>query len=279
MIATVPTIGQILGPIPSWLELGPAHDVDGVRVRSVLGDFSRREPCDRPPTYMLDEAALSTRISPFDCSDDREWVKQTLPGRHVSELKGIHSGAVAILFNGSSLADHDLFRIKIPMIGMNRTHKGYAGYRGPQPDYLCIVDWAWLERPSWRSSVVRHPRIINGSSHKDDLGYRVTRCSRMAPFSFDLERDGYVGPIPCSTGHLALQVAAWMGFTELYCLGLDMGGPHFDGTKTSMWCGDANKYHRSQAKLLEARGIRVTICGSPKSACTAFPHSFFEAVC
>ena len=286
-------VGQILGPVPDWLELGPVEEHDGTKVRKVLGDWSHLPPCDQPPPYLVEGAFLTNVRTPFDRSEAREPVKQFLPGRHVSELKGIHFGKVAIFFNGPSLADHDLFRITCPTIGMNRTHQGYPTWHGPQPDYLCIVDWAWFDEPERWRSVQRHPRIINGSAHSCercptgkqegytdlDPGWRITRFSRMAPFSFDLERDGYVAPIPATTGHLALQIAVWMGFTELYCLGLDMGGPHFDGTRTSIWLRDANRYHMRQAPLLAERGIKVYVCGSDKSRCTAFPHAPFEAIC
>lgn len=283
--------GQILGPVPSWLDLGPSVDIDGVSVREVLGDWSGTNECDRPPKYVVDGPVALRRSSPYDISDDREPIEQRVPGEGIAALQGVHDGAAVILFNGRSMADHDLWRIRYPIVGMNRTHTGFYGYHGPQPDYLCIVDWAWLhDRRLWET-VRSHPRIINGASHSclscplckkqkiadRDVGYRATRHSRMAPFSFDLARDGYVGPVPCTTGFFALQVAVYMGFTEIFCVGLDLGGPHFDGTPPSLWVGDANRYFKRQARLLTEHGVKVWVCGSPKSACTAFPQIEFEA--
>jgi hypothetical protein len=286
-------VGQIYGPTPAWVELGPTEERNGLKVRKVLGDWSHFPPCDRLPEYLVDGIELSARPHPFNKGEDRESVNQTLPGRSVSELRGIHTGAVAILFNGPSLATHDLFKIRTPIIGMNRTHRSYPGYRGPQPDYLCLVDWEWFDNEKKWPTVRTHPAIINGSSHscercpsckslkrtERDPGWRVTRFNRMAPFSFDLARDGYVAVVPCTTAHLALQIAVWMGFTELYCLGLDLGGPHFDNTNASQWLDHSNRYHRMQAPLLKERGIKVFVTGSPKSRCTAFLHASFGEVC
>ena len=177
------------------------------------------------------------------------------------------------------MAAHDLGRIKCPTIGMNRTIAGFPGYSGPQPDYYCFVDWCWVDLPRYRRLVLQHPCIINGSDQKEDIGYRVVRHPRFAPFSFDLERDGYAGPIPASTGHMALQLAAFLGFTEIHCLGWDMGGGHFDGTRASPHFPDAIRYHKRQAPYLKERGINVFVCGSPASNVEGFEHSAFEAVC
>jgi hypothetical protein len=272
-------VGQILGVAPAWLPLGPTIEVEGLPAREVLGDWSHLHEVDRPPKYLRDGLYLHNTSTGFDRSEGRLPIKQIRPGKPIAELKGIHSGKVAILFNGGSMQQHDLRKIKVPIIGMNRTHVGYKGYDGPQPDYLCVVDWAWFDRPSWRETILKHPRIINGSDHKEEIGYRATRHPRMAPFSFDLERDGYAGPVPCSTGHLALQLAVYMGFTEIHCLGWDMGGRHFDGTKSSLYYSDAIRYHQRQAVYLRDRGIKVYVCGSPNSKVKDFERSDFEAVC
>jgi hypothetical protein len=267
-----------LNQVPAWLPLGPEIDYEGLPAREVLGDWSHLAECDRPPKYIRKSDGHNSHVG-WDTSETRKAINQTCKGKPISELKGIHSGKVAILFNGETLGHHDLHRIKYPIIGMNRTHVGFPGYNGPQPDYLAIIDWAWLDKPHWRKSILTHPRIVNGSNHKDEIGYRATRHPRMAPFSFDLERDGFAGPVPCSTGHLALQLAVYMGFTELYCIGWDLSGGHFDGTKASLHYAEAIRYHKRQAELLNERGIKVYVCGSPNSKVDFFPHASFEAVC
>lgn len=182
-----------------------------------------------------------------------------------------------MLFNGESMGSHDLHAIGVPIIGMNRTFVGFDGYRGPQPHYYCFVDIAW-KATAQRLEQEGASIVVNGSTDNAAVGYRATRSMRMSPFSFDLARDGYVSPIPCTTGHLALQLAAYLGFTDIYALGLDMGGPHFDGTRSSNDIAWANAHHRRQAKVLAERGVRVWVTGAPESRCTAFPRVPFSAL-
>lgn len=273
------TVAQAFGPIPGWLEVGPVVEFEGLPAREVLGDWSHLHEWDRPPKYIRESPYLHNSCAGYDKSETRKPIKQIRPGKPIAELKGIHSGKVAILFNGPSLADHELWRISCPIIGINRTHRGFDGYEGPQPDYLCLVDWYWFDNPKVRDAARSHPAIINGSDHQDNVGWRATRHPRMSPFSFDLERDGYAGPVPATTGHLALQVAAWMGFTEIHCLGWDLGGDHFNGTRGSMHFRDAIRYHKRQAPLLKERGVNVYVCGSSASKVEGFERSEFSEVC
>lgn len=260
----------VIGSVPPWIDLGPPEVRDGVTVRPVLGDWSHRGPWDQPPTHLVEpESAPSVVV----VEGPTEPLPQRLPGRHISELKGKHSGRAVLLFNGPSLAKHNLFRIRDPLIGMNRTFVGNKGYTGPQPEYLCAIDEVWMRHPD----VLAHPGLINGGNNETATGYRATRSYRGKPFSFDLAHDGYVPLTPGTTGFLALQVAVWMGFTELYCLGLDLSGGHFDGSSgVSQHFAWMNRYYKAIAKVLGERDIRVTICGSPDSKCSAFEHTSFE---
>lgn len=263
-------VGVVLGGIPSWLSLGPAVLRDGVSVRPVLGDWSHRQECDRPPAFLIEGAG-----KPLPRQGPLLPIPQRLPGKSIALLKGKRSGSVAVLFNGPSLADHDLWKIKFPIIGMNRTFVGNPNYKGPQPDYLCAIDDVWFRN----KHVLSHPRLVNGGINPMKDCYRATRDYRGRPFSFDLKRDGYVPLTPGTTGFLALQLAVWLGFTDLYCLGLDLGGAHFDGSSgVSQHFAWMNRYFKGIAPVLKDRGIRVTICGSPKSTCTAFDHSEFSEV-
>ena len=123
---------------------------------------------------------------------------------------------------------------------MNRTIEGYPTYYGPKTDYHVFIDVCWLNKEYVRD----HPGLINASSDMRYLGYRVHKAYRMKPFSFDLDFDGAV---PVTTGFVALQVAAYMGFTEIYCLGLDLQGKHFDGTDSGQ---GMQKEPEFQAKAL-----------------------------
>lgn len=238
---------------------------------------------DRPPALICEQMAVVNREH-LDDSPNRRPIKQRHPGRNIEELKGIHSGPVAILHNGPSLADHDLWQIKVPTIGMNRTHQGYVGvmgdgYKGPQPTYYCFYDHPWGRK----ETVLAHPRVINGSSMETDPSggkfWRATASYRMFPFSFDLWRDGFAPPVPCTTGFLAMQLAVYMGFTELFLLGLDLGGGHFDGTKASASMPDAASHYEKVAPYLKNAGIKTWLCGSPGSLLTkVFPQVPFSAL-
>jgi hypothetical protein len=67
-----------------------------------------------------------------------------------------------------------------------------------------------------------------------------------------------------------------MGFSEIYCLGFDLSGKHWDGTRGSDHYALANAYHKAQAPLLKAKGIDVKVCASPESKVTAFEKCSWE---
>lgn len=233
-------------------------------------DQSHKLPEDRTPPRIWENVCVELGIH-WDKSDTRPNIP-ALPGKSIADLKGIHSGPAALLFNGASLSDYDLYSIKAPMIGMNRTHKGYETYGGPDPDYLCIVDTSWLNRAAVRN----FPRLINATTDPRPIGYRVPASYRAAragvPFSFDLKRDG---AIPTTTGWLALQVAAYMGFSDLYCLGLDLGGKHYDGTHSGMNMDAQAKLTEKALPAIKARGINVWSLGRSD----VFPRGEFERIC
>lgn len=243
-------------------------DADGTKIveRILEGDWSHLSEWDQPPRVI--KQIIQVELKP-DLSDSRPNVRWDFPGKDISELKGKHQGKVAIFFNGRSLASHDLTQIKCPIIGMNRTHHGHPTYFGPQPDYLCIVDTNWLNK----KSVQEHPGLINGSNDPRPYGYRVPKSQRMRPFSFDLKRDG---ALAVTTGMLALQVAAYLGFTDIYCLGLDLHGLHFDETKSGNNMLAQERLCVEAAPLLKQRGINVWVCGSDHSWCKAFPAAPFS---
>lgn len=273
-MATAPAV--IIGALPAWLALGPVEFRDGVPVRPVLGDWSHRHECDQLPAFIVDSpAAVASSPRPLGPRQPSPDPVHSLPGKSIAELKGIHSGKVALLFNGPSLSEHDLFRIPCPIIGMNRTHAGNKGYVGPQPDYLCVIDEVWMRN----QNVLAHPGLINGSVNPAPVGYRAPRHFRASPFSFDLAHDGYVPVVPGTTGFLALQLAIYMGFDALFCLGLDLSGTHFDASPGSHHYKWMARHFLRMAPLIAARDIRVTICGSPESQCAAFTHSTFEELC
>jgi hypothetical protein len=233
-------------------------------------DQSHKLPEDRTPPRIWENVCVEFGVH-WDTAETRANIP-ALPGKSIARLKKKRSGPVALLFNGASLADFDLYSIKAPMIGMNRTHRGYETYGGPEPDYLCIVDTSWLNREAVRN----FPRLINGTTDPRPIGYRTSasyRAARMgAPFSFDLKRDGV---IPTTTGWLALQFAVYAGFTDLYCLGLDLGGKHYDQTPSGMNMDAQAKLTALSLRALNERGINVWSLGRSD----VFSRGDFERLC
>lgn len=239
----------------------------------LLDPLTHLNPYKRPPPIVWKKIKEGYHLEK-DISEQRPPIPQTFPGRHIGLAKnGYPRDACAILFNGESLKNHNLHDIPFPTIGMNRTITGYPGYEGPTPTYYCLIDRPWLEK----EEVINHPRVLNASTDSRDIGFRITKSWRMKPFSFDL---GWDGAVPVTTGYVALQAAVYMGFKRIYCLGLDEGNrDHFDGTKCGSGLQKQPEYMLKAAPLLKDRGVEVFLCGSPNSACTAFPHiSFDEAI-
>jgi len=247
---------QVVGPdggVYAWTEIS--------------GDFSHLPLHDQPPKHVWKILKEGRRLH-TDRTERRLPIPQLYPGKSILTIHAQHSGPVAILFNGHSLAGHDLHKITIPTIGMNRTYVGHKTYKGPDTDYLCIMDRSWLSVPQIRN----HPGLLNGTSDTRELGVRPPRSWRMNPFSFDLWRDGYVSP---TTGHMALQIAIWMGFKDLYCLGLDFGGEHYDGTPSGGNMVAQKKLTIEAAPMIKSRGVNVWSCGNHDGL---FPYAPFTAV-
>ncbi len=72
-----------------------------------------------------------------------------------------------------------------------------------------------------------------------------------------------------------MQFAVYAGFTDLYCLGLDLGGKHYDGTPSGMNMGAQEKMSRKVRSALRKRGVNVWSLGKA----TCFPRGDFKGVC
>jgi hypothetical protein len=244
-------------------------------------------PYKRPPLEVWKQEQAGRRLEQ-DTSSDRLplCTKYTpLPGKDIRELKLKHIGPVAILGNGESLKSHNLYNIPCPTIGMNRTYQGWAGYEGPNTDYYCLIDQTWL----WKPEVRELPFVINCSLATEPIGYRLVKSVRMSPFSFDLWRDGVV---PVNTGYVALQVAVYLGFSELYLFGFDFmrddltqkqykgkDYPHFDGTPSGTGMFRQAYHFKQAAEKLKEHNLKAFFVGSPQNGSDAFPHITFEEFC
>lgn len=253
------------GPIEEGCDKGLYQRV------KILDDLSHINPFRRPPqeVWQCIKAGVSLE---FNTAPDRPTIPQKSPGKPIDELKGTEKGPVVVMFNGPTLQDHDLSKISCKTIGMNRTIQGYPTYKGPQPDYYTFIDVCWLNK----YYVVSHPKLINCSADIRPLGWRVNRSWRMKPFSLDLFRDGGV---PVTTGFMALQTAVYLGFRQIYCLGLDLrlDSPHFDGTKSGQGMQGEPKAQEQSIPLLMGAGVSVWNVGSPDSI-SPFPKISFATM-
>lgn len=221
----------------------------------ILDDLSHLPEWKRPPKKVWKVIKEAYRLEQ-DTSPDRPVLEQQYPGLPIKDLAGIHSGKCAIFFNGESLKDWPLDLIKYPTIGMNRTYVGWAGYKGPNPDYYCFIDQPWVVK-----AIPKLPpttKILDCSVGGKSVGYRIRKSYRMKPFSLDVWRDG---ACPVTTGFMAIQIAAYMGFTEIYCLGMDLNmKPHFDGTQSGQGMVGQAKAIEDSKPILKREGINLYLC-------------------
>ena len=184
----------------------------------------------------------------------------------LSELAG-REGAIAILCTGASLPVDRLPDIRVPTMTLNRA------YVFPSTYYLALerdrLDVSHRAEYFLNAAVSLDPRW---PSH----GYRV-KLQYDTKFSTDIARGFYPGV----TSYLAGEIAFGLGYTELHYLGLDLSGPHFDGTYDPGIESQRpfqNEIFQIMAEAIEGSSRNVYICESPESRCTAFPHSDFEAI-
>jgi hypothetical protein len=174
---------------------------------------------------------------------------------------------LAVLCNGPSLASHDLSRIKIPVMGLNRSHAVY-----PSPDYHVTLDGDhYRQTPKWYEAIAKLGKLyVAGECWT--IG-KVLPIRKDCEFSTDLKLGvvtelGGVG----SVFYAALQVAYGLGYREVYALGLDLGGGvHFDGTPCSPHVERQNELFRHLPSDLTVR-----VVGSPESRANLPRMTFAE---
>lgn len=103
-------------------------------------------------------------------------------------------------------------------------------------------------------------------------------------FSSDLEAGAYSG---YTTSYFALQIAIYMGFREIYFLGLDLGNTsersHFFGNRPLQERNRDEVYARMRRSFEDAverlreLGVRVANC-SPVSELTCFRHQPLDSL-
>jgi hypothetical protein len=181
-----------------------------------------------------------------------------------------------IMASGTSLKDHDLSKLKNRMtMGLNRSFIAY-----PDTYYHCVFDHRLFDLYPEELGKTR----LLFTLEDRPLGIPIHLLGSKG-FSWDLSEGIFSG---YTISYFALQVAVYMGFTEIYFLGLDLknkdGFTHFFGLDARSKNHETTEYIKMRdsfneiALTLKERNIQVFNC-SPISTLNCFPFkSFDEAV-
>ncbi len=161
--------------------------------------------------------------------------------RQVHERLGVFKGKYAgkrcfIIGNGPSLRMEDLDRLQEKgeiCFGLNVIHKAYENTKW-RPDFVCMKDPLVIVQ-NYESIKVNNscPLFVNDMKlfYHWDTGeneYLLHDIQDKNYFSDDIVRGCSCG---ASVSYTAIQIAAYMGFVEIYLLGMDCSnwGKHFNG--------------------------------------------------
>lgn len=192
----------------------------------------------------------------------------------ISEFGNLHEGKkLFILASGPSLATLDLSPLRRRLVmGLNRSAILY-----PDTHYHCTMDQRiftefpeMLQKTRYLFTFEERPfgiplKLLGGDG-----------------FSFDLTQGIYSG---YTVSYFGLQVAVYMGFKQIFYLGLDLqnqgGNTHFFGYDFHSRTHNDSEYPRMRkafekaADLLAARGVEVYNC-SPHSTLECFRKVSYE---
>ena len=147
-----------------------------------------------------------------------------------NSIKGIEKGRRAfILGNGPSIANENLGKLKGELvIGMNAStilEKEFGFFQS----YYCITDSRFLNHPEkrqWGTNEINKNTIR--VLRKDLIELDDPDLKRTTYYTPHLKRDGFSSNIEigfyygCTTTMLAIQLAAHLGCSEIYLLGVDL---------------------------------------------------------
>lgn len=192
----------------------------------------------------------------------------------IEQFKGVHRGKrVFILASGPSLKDHDLSRLdRRLVIGLNRSALAY-----PNTHYHCTMDQRLFDEFPDVLGKTRYLFTLEGRP----FGIPLPLLGSQG-FSWDLAKGIYSG---YTIAYFALQIAVYMGFAEVFFLGLDLKNQgmntHFFGHDFRSSTHEQSEYPRMTkmliyaAKELKDSGVKVYNC-SPVSALDCFPKMDFD---
>ena len=195
----------------------------------------------------------------------------------IRDFRHIHNGKrLFILASGPSLSTHDLSLLKRKIVmGLNRSFLTY-----PETSYHCVMDHRLFELYDKELLATRYLFTL-----KDRPWGIPMELLGTEGFSWDLEKGVYSG---YTISFVALQLAVYMGFREIFYLGLDLkhdkGNTHFFGHDFQSEKHETTEFPKMQkmldhgAKTLRDSEVQVYNC-SPISTLPCFKKiSFEEAV-
>lgn len=197
--------------------------------------------------------------------------------KSVEDFKNIHKGKrLFVLASGPSLTDFDLSLLKHRMVmGLNRSFLAW-----PDSYYHCVFDHRLFEEYEAELKKVRCVLTLEGRP----WGVPVRLLGGVG-FSWDIQQGIYSG---YTIAFFALQVAVYMGFSEIVYLGLDLQHrerqTHFFGKDYRSQNHEQTEFPRMRsgferaAPALADRGIEVRNC-SPVSTLECFEYlSYADAI-
>lgn len=192
----------------------------------------------------------------------------------IRDFKNLHEGKrLFILASGPSLERINLAPLRRRLVmGLNRSPLAF-----PNAHYHCTMDQRLFDE---------FPKMLEKSRYLFTLEGRPfgipLRLLGSEGFSWDLEKGIYSG---YTTSYFALQVAVYMGFKEIFYLGLDLkhyaGRTHFFGHDFHSRNHENTEFPRMRkmlnhsAQVLEDTGVKVFNC-SPMSDLECFPKVTYE---
>ena len=192
----------------------------------------------------------------------------------IKDFKHIHEGKrLFILASGPSLNSLNLSRLERKIVmGMNRSFLSFS-----QTHYHCVMDHRLFELYEQELRETRYLFTLQDRPWGIPLELLGSEG-----FSWDLEQGVYSG---YTISFLALQVAIYMGFKEIFFLGLDLqhegAKTHFFGTDFHSQKHETTEFPKMEkmltyaAHMLRNSDVRVFNC-SPVSTLTCFQKMSYE---
>lgn len=193
----------------------------------------------------------------------------------INEFRDLHKGKrLFILASGPSLTQQDLTPLNRRIVmGLNRSFLAF-----PDTHYHCVMDQRLFEL---YSDMLKKTRYLFTLENRP-WGIPIKLLGSEG-FSLDLEEGIYSG---YTIAFFALQVARYMGFCEIFFLGLDLKhrkeDTHFFGFDFHSRNHEQTEFPRMNkmlckaAKEMDESGIKVYNC-SQESDLECFPKISFKA--